>query len=146
MKKIPEANDPIAARLRMLDVRRLLIRGQRVWLDSHLAEVFNVTTSELRRQFKRHRARFPFGFAFQLMHREVLALRSQEEGAAIQYAASLPWAFTESGTLILAGVLKSPVAVEISVRLVRAFVRMQNLTARATAFGQVEGFGESRIR
>ena len=114
-----------------------LIRGQRVMLDSDLAEIYRVTTKRLNEQLKRNRERFPNDFAFQLTKNEVAALRSQIATSSLrsQIATSnkrggrryLPWVFTEHGALMLASVLNSEVAVAASVRVVRAFVRLREI-------------------
>ena len=105
-----------------------LIRGQRVMLDSDLAEIYRVTTKRLNEQLKRNRERFPNDFAFQLTKNEVAALRSQiatsNQRGGRRY---LPWVFTEHGALMLASVLNSEVAVTASVHVVRAFVRLREM-------------------
>ena len=114
----------------------LTIRGQRVMLDSDLARLFGVTTHRLNEQFKRNQDRFPVDFAFQLAREELVNLRSQFAISSLHGGRRyLPWAFTEHGTLMLAMILKSPVAVEASVRIVRAFIylREQLLTNRELA-------------
>ena len=141
-----KANDPLAARLRKLDGRILLIRGQRVWLDSDLAEIFDFTRSQLIRQFKRHQARFPSDFAFQLTRREASALQSHNGTFPVRRTSSVPWVFSEGGTLILAGVLNSTVAVDVSVCLVRAFIRMQKMTTPGTMLPQLQGFQEFQLQ
>ncbi|SRR6266446_1430167 len=107
----------------------LTIRGQRVMLDSDLARIYGVPTTRLNQQFKRNRGRFPEDFAFQLTGEEFAALISQiaisKRGRGGRR--TLPWVFTEHGALMLASVLNSPTAVEASVRVVRAFVRMREM-------------------
>jgi phage regulator Rha-like protein len=111
----------------------LLIRGQRVMLDSDLAETYEVSTKQLNQQLKRNRNRFPEDFAFQLTAQEFTSLRSQsvtsKQRGGRRY---LPWAFTEHGALMLASVLNSDVAVQASVRVVRAFVRLREMVAANT--------------
>jgi hypothetical protein len=135
-----------------------LIRGQKVMLDSDLAAIYGVTTSRLNEQLKRNRKRFPKDFAFQLDAEEFAHLKSQIaisnlRGASLisQNATSkkgrggrrkLPWVFTEHGALMLASVLSSDVAIEASVRVVRAFVRLRELMLAnkelATKFNELE--------
>ena len=107
-----------------------LIRGQRVMLDSDLAQVYEVSTKQLNQQLKRNRNRFPQDFAFQLTAKEFTSLRSQivtsKKRGGRRY---LPWAFTEHGALMLASVLNSEVAIQASVRVVRAFVRLREMVA-----------------
>jgi|SRR5208283_1865159 len=99
-----------------------LIRGQRVMLDSDLAAVYGVTTKQLNQQFKRNRERFPRDFAFELTLQELTQMRSQIVTASKRNIRHIPVVFTEHGALMLASVLNSPVAIEASVRVVRAFV------------------------
>src|SRR5262245_24376744 len=121
----------------------LTIRGQRVMLDSDLAKLFGVPTKRLLEQFKRNRVRFPTDFAFQLEREELAILRSQIATSSFhggrRYA---PVVFTEHGAIMLATILNSPVAVDASVRIVRAFVylREQALANRelASKFAQLE--------
>jgi hypothetical protein len=104
----------------------LTVRGQRVMLDSDLARIYGVTTKQLNQQLKRNVSRFPKDFAFRLTRQEVINLRSQIVTSSLQGGRRyLPWVFTEHGAIMLATVLNSPVAVEASVRVVRAFVCMR---------------------
>jgi hypothetical protein len=116
-----------------------LIQGQRVMLDSDLAMIYGVTTKRLNEQLKRNRARFPADFAFQLTVQEFRNLKSQIATSSLrsQFVTStshggkrkLPWVFTEHGALMLASVLNSAIAVQASVRVVRAFVRLREMVA-----------------
>jgi ORF6N domain len=116
-----------------------LIRGQRVMLDSDLAMIYGVTTKRLNEQLKRNRSRFPADFAFQLTVQESRNLKSQIATSSLrsQFVTSsshggkrkLPWVFTEHGALMLASVLNSAIAVQASVRVVRAFVRLREMVA-----------------
>ena len=120
------ANEPTHAVTEGIQSLILTLRGQRVMLDSDLAELFGVSTKRLLEQFKRNRSRFPSDFAFQLEREEVANLRSQiatsSSHGGRRYA---PIAFTEHGTIMLATILNSPVAVDASVRIVRAFVYLR---------------------
>jgi len=107
-----------------------LIRGQRVMLDFDLARVYGVTTKRLKEQFRRNAKRFPNDFAFQLANQELTILRSQIATSRLHGGLRyLPTAFTEHGALMLASVLNSPVAIDASVRVVRAFVLMREQLA-----------------
>jgi len=107
-----------------------LIRGQRVMLDFDLARIYGVTTKRLKEQYRRNVERFPDDFAFQLANQEFVNLRSQFAASSSHGGHRyLPIAFTEHGALMLAGVLSSPVAIEASVRVVRAFVLMREQLA-----------------
>ena len=104
----------------------LTIRGQRVMLDSDLARLFGVPTKRLLEQFKRNRNRFPADFAFQVDREEFVILRSQIATSSFHGGRRyLPVAFTEHGAIMLATILNSPVAVDASVRIVRAFVYLR---------------------
>jgi phage regulator Rha-like protein len=107
-----------------------LIRGQRVMLDSDLAQIYEVSTKRLNQQLKRNRNRFPEDFAFQLTANELVSLRSQIVTSKTRGGRRyLPWVFTEHGSLMLASVLNSEVAIQVSVRVVRAFVRLREMVA-----------------
>ncbi|MDR0827148.1 MAG: ORF6N domain-containing protein [Desulfovibrio sp.] len=99
------------------------LRGQRVMLDSDLAVLYGVETGALVRAVKRNIERFPDDFMFQLTDQEWENLRCQFGISSLWGGRrSAPYAFTEHGTLMLSGVLKSPRATEINVLVVRAFV------------------------
>src|SRR5687768_5182795 len=107
-----------------------LIRDMRVMLDSDLAVLYGVTTKRLKEQLKRNRERFPEDFAFELTRQEVASLSySKKSAGGRRY---LPWAFTEHGAVMLASVLNTPVAVEASIRVVRAFVQLRELLNTST--------------
>jgi hypothetical protein len=107
-----------------------LVRGQRVMIDSDLAAIYQVSTKRLNEQLRRNRRRFPADFAFQLKAEELTNLRSQfatsKKRGGRRY---LPWVFTEHGAIMLASVLHSDVAVQASVRVVRAFVRLREMVS-----------------
>ena len=116
----------------------LLIRGEKVILDVDLAVLYGVTTKRLNEQVRRNRDRFPGDFSFRLTNNEVAALRSH-------FATSngprggrryLPMAFTEHGAIMAASVLNTPCAVEMSVFVVRAFVRLRNFLATHKELGE----------
>ena len=104
------------------------VRGQRVILDADLAEMYGVATKALNQAVKRNAARFPEDFAFQLTAGDDAALRSQIVTLKVgrgQHRKFLPWAFTEHGALMAANILRSDRAVQMSVFVVRAFVRQR---------------------
>ena len=109
-----------------------LIRGQKVILDDDLSRLYGVTTKRLNEQVKRNRQRFPDDFMFQLNLQEVRGLRSHfatlNSGSG-RHRKYLPYAFTEHGAIMAANVLNSQRAIEASVYVVRAFVRLRNLIA-----------------
>ena len=100
------------------------IRGERVMLDSDLAKLYRVETKYLIRAFKRNIERFPEDFAFQLSDQEVTDLKCQI-GTSNSWGGrrTLPYVFNEHGAIMLATVLNSPVAIDMSVHVVRAFVK-----------------------
>ena len=101
-----------------------LVRGQRVMLDSDLAKIYDVKTNALNQALKRNLKRFPNDFAFQLTGGELESLMSQivTSKAGRGGRRKLPWVFTEYGAIMLASILNSERAVEMSVFVVRAFV------------------------
>ena len=103
------------------------LRGQRVILDSDLAALYGVETKRFNEQVKRNAARFPADFMFQLTAEEFDSLRSQfaTSNAGRGGRRYFPYAFTEHGAMMAAMVLNSPRAVEVSVYVVRAFVRLR---------------------
>src|SRR6058998_206840 len=107
-----------------------LIRGQRVMLDSDLAAIYGTSTMRLNEQFKRNRKRFPDDFAFILTREEFTNLTSQDAISRSHGGRrTLPIAFTEHGAIMLASVLNSEIAVQASIRVVRAFVRLREMVA-----------------
>src|SRR6267142_115141 len=108
--------------------RILLIRGQRVMLDSDLAALYGVSTKHLNQQVKRNGARFPEAFMFRLSAEDRQILRSQFVTLRLghgEHRKYPPNAFTEHGALMLASVLNSPQAIELSVLVIQAFVQMR---------------------
>jgi phage regulator Rha-like protein len=105
------------------------VRGQRVMLDSDLAEVYSVTTKRLNEQVKRNIERFPEDFMFQLTEQEFESLRSQFATSNKQRGGRryFPYVFTEHGAVMLASVLKSQIAVDASIQVVRAFIQMRTI-------------------
>jgi hypothetical protein len=108
-----------------------LFRGERVMLDSDLAAIYGTSTARLNEQLRRNRQRFPKDFAFQLTSEEFKRLMSQiaisKKGRGGRR--KLPWVFTEHGAIMLASVLNSDIAIQASVRVVRAFVRLREMVA-----------------
>jgi hypothetical protein len=98
-------------------------------LDEDLAELYGVTTKRLNEQVKRNRQRFPSHFMFQLTRREFTDLRSQFATSRWGGRRTPPYAFTEHGTVMLASVLNSPIAIQASIQIVQAFVRLRQMLA-----------------
>jgi hypothetical protein len=114
-----------------VESRILFLRHQRVILDADLAELYGVPVKVLNQQVKRNRERFPEDFVFQLAAKEHQSLRSQivtsnEGRGGRRYS---PYAFTEHGAIMAATVLNSERAVQMSVFVVRAFVRLRDMLA-----------------
>ena len=110
-----------------IESRILLARGQKVILDSDLAELYGVNTKRLNEQVKRNRDRFPADFMFQLSSAEAENLRSQSATSKSARGGRRyrPYAFTEHGAIMAASVLNTPRAVEVSVYVVRAFINLR---------------------
>ncbi len=107
--------------------RILFLRGERVLIDADLAALFGVATRRLNEQVRRNHVRFPADFMFQL------TLQEKEEVIAncdhlkrLRFSPNLPYAFTEHGAIMVATVLSSPRAVQMTVFVVRAFVKMRS--------------------
>ena len=113
-----------------------VIRGQQVMLDRDLAELYGVETKRLNEQVKRNIERFPEDFMFQLTSNEFDNLKSQIATSSWGGVRKLPYAFTEQGVAMLSGVLKSPTAVEVNIRIMRAFVSMRHFMANNAAIFQ----------
>ena len=114
-----------------VESRILLLRHQRVILDTDIADLYGVPVKVLNQQVKRNRERFPADFVFRLTAKEDAVLRSQfvtsKRGrGGRRYA---PYAFTEHGAIMAATVLNSERAVQMSVFVVRAFVRLREMLA-----------------
>lgn len=119
--------------------RILVLRGQRVLLDSDLAELYGVPTRQLKQAVKRNAAKFPEDFAFELSLEEGESIRRSRSqsvtlktarGGNLKYA---PLAFTEHGAIQAANVLRSDTAIQMSVEVVRAFVRLRQLVVNHKA-------------
>lgn len=106
-----------------------VIRGQKVILDVDLAELYGVPTKHLNQAVKRNLNRFPAKFMFQLSSEEANMMRSQFVTASKINIRYQPLVFTEHGVVMLSAVLKSARAVEMSILVVDAFVRMRELIA-----------------
>jgi hypothetical protein len=117
----------------------LVLRGQRVLLDAELAGLYGVTTKRLNEQVKRNAARFPEDFMFRLNRAETGAQnRSQIATGSLKHRDPRcpPYGFTEHGAIMAATILNSPRAVEMSLYVVRAFVRLRELLASNTALAR----------
>ncbi len=122
---------PAIAVARRVDSKILILRGHRVILDADLAELYGVKARHLNQQVKRNAKRFPLVFRFQVSEQEFTILRSQNviSSAGHGGARYRPYAFTEHGAIMAATVLNSERAIEMSVFVVLAFVRMRRAIA-----------------
>ena len=130
-----EKNDVAVAETIQPDIHNLIyvVRGQQVMLDSDLAMLYQVETKRLNEAVKRNIVRFPEEFRFQLREEELTALRSQfatsniENEMAVKKGGRryLPYVFTEQGIAMLSAVLRSEVAVRVSINIMKAFVEMR---------------------
>ncbi|MDD5135888.1 MAG: ORF6N domain-containing protein [Candidatus Omnitrophica bacterium] len=116
----------------VIESRIFVIRGLKVMLSTHLADLYDVETKVLMQAVKRNMGRFPKDFMFQLTWDEVDILRSQivtlrgVHGKHIKY---LPYAFTEQGVAMLSSVLNSERAVQVNIVIMRAFVKIREILA-----------------
>jgi len=112
----------------IIERKILLIRGEKVMLDADLATLYGVTTKRLNEQAKRNRDRFPGDFMFQLTEEEKAEVVANcDHLKKLKFSPVLPYVFTEHGAIMLASVLNSPVAVQTSVLVVRAFVKLREM-------------------
>lgn len=118
----PSAQNPAPG----IENRILVIRGQRVMLDADLADLYGVTTKRLNEQVRRNRGRFPPDFMFKLTTDEWSELVANcDRFNNLKHSTVLPNAFTEHGAVMLANVLRSKRAMEMSVYIVRAFIKLR---------------------
>jgi len=102
------------------------IRGKQVMLDSDVARLYHYETRRINETVKRNSERFPIEFCFQLTSKENETLKSQFATSNIRGGKQkLPYVFTEKGILMLSGLLKNEVAIEVSIKIVEAFVEMR---------------------
>jgi uncharacterized coiled-coil protein SlyX len=113
-----------------LQERILILRGERVMIDSDLAELYGVASRVLNQAVKRNSERFPVDFSFVLTQEEKQEVITKcDHLAKLKFSPHLPRVFTEHGAIMAASVLNSPRAVEMSVFVVRAFVRIRQFVA-----------------
>jgi phage regulator Rha-like protein len=117
----------------MIEQKILMIRGEKVMLDSDLAELYGVEVKQLKRQVRRNINRFPADFMIQLSKEEYESLRRHfgtlKRGEHSKY---LPYAFTEQGVAMLSSVLNSERAVKVNIEIMRAFVKLRQMLASNT--------------
>jgi hypothetical protein len=122
-----------------VDLQIRLIRGHRVLLDSDLAALYGVPTKVFNQAVRRNQERFPPDFLLQLTEEEEDSLRSQSvtlKAGRGRHRKYPPMAFTEHGAIMAASVLNSPLAVEMSVHVVRAFVKLRQTLASTSVLAR----------
>ena len=112
-----------------------LIRDVQVMLDRDLAKLYGVEVKHLNRQVKRNAQRFPSDFMFQLSKDELEILKCQFGTSSWGGDRRLPYAFTESGIAMLSGVLHSDTAIDVNIRIMRAFVAMRRMLIQGADIG-----------
>ena len=129
-KLIPIKEENIASHI-------YLIRGEKVMLDYDLAMLYGVATKRLKEQVKRNPGRFPRDFMFELTAEEKgEVVANCDHLTKLKYSPYLPLVFSEHGVLMLANVLNNPRAVEMSVQIVRTFVRLRTMLATHKALAR----------
>ena len=127
----------------------LVLRGRRVLLDAELAGLYGVTTRRLNEQVRRNRKRFPVDFLLELTTEEFANLKSRFATSSWGGRRKRPLAFTEHGAIQAATILNSPGAVEMSVHVVRAFVKLREVLSSnrelARRFEQLESHLDSKL-
>ena len=117
------------------------VRDQQVMLDSYLARIYQVETKNLNKAVKRNTERFPASFCFQLTEEEVENLRFQFGTSSLNYGGRryLPYVFTEQGIAMLSAILRSEIAIKVSIEIMNAFVEMRRmLISNASLFHRLD--------
>jgi hypothetical protein len=115
------------------------LRGKQIMLDEDLAGLYQVETRRLNEQVKRNSERFPEDFMFQLSKEEYENLKSQFATSSLgQYGGrrKMPYAFTENGVYMLSAVLKSQVAIEVSIEIMRTFTKLREFSLHYNALAK----------
>jgi hypothetical protein len=126
-----------------MEIKNLIytIRGKQVMLDSDLASLYQVETKNLNKAVKRNIERFPASFCFQLTEEEVENLRFQFGTSSLSYGGRryLPYVFTEQGIAMASAILRSDIAVKVSIEIMEAFVEMRRmLISNASLFHRLD--------
>jgi hypothetical protein len=143
-------SDPLDSGLKPIENLIHIIRGQQVMLDSDLAQLYGVETKYLKRAVKANIKRFPSDFMFELDPSEFKNLRckkctSNDKGlrGGTRY---MPFVFTEQGIAMLSGVLKSETAIEVNIRIMRAFIAMRSfIMSNAHMFQRLEAIEHHQL-
>jgi hypothetical protein len=132
--------------MEVIEEKILLIRGHKVMLDSDLAELYGVTTKRLNEQVKRNKRRFPEDFMFQLTADEKTEVVANcDHLSRLKYSPVLPHAFTEHGAIMAASVLNTLRAADVSIYVVRAFVRLRKVLATSKELAHKLGELEKKV-
>jgi len=117
--------------IQLISQKIIELRGIRVMLDIHLAELYGIELKHLRQSVRRNIERFPADFMFEINNNECNSLcnsRQSQIVTSLSYSSSYtPFAFTEQGIAMLATVLRSPTAIQMSIDIMRAFVAMRQM-------------------
>jgi hypothetical protein len=112
--------------LQIIQGKIFIIRGSKVMLDFHLAELYEVETRALKQAVRRNMERFPSDFMFELTDEEIDLMVSQNVIPSKSYfGGAIPFAFTEQGVAMLSSVLKSKKAIEVNISIMRAFALLR---------------------
>ena len=115
------------------------LRGKQIMLDSDLAELYQVETKVFNQTVKRNSKRFPDDFMLQLTEKEYENLRSQFVTSSLEQHGGrryMPYAFTENGVYMLSAILKSDIAIEVSIEIMRTFTKLREFTLHYNALSK----------
>jgi len=133
--KTQSAMQPVVAPTDKIERSILLIRGQKVILDTDLAELYGVSTKVFNQAIKRNKKRFPSDFIFRLTKEEKREVVTNcDHLAKLRFSPILPAAFTEHGAIMAATVLSTERAIKVSVYVVRAFVKLREMLGTQKEF------------
>jgi hypothetical protein len=134
-----------AVPLERIQKQIFLLRGQKVMLSQHLAEMYGVPVKVLNQAVKRNRERFPDDFLFQLDSSESQNLKSQIVTSSWGGARTMPYAFTEQGVAMLSSVLRSSRAIQVNIAIMRAFAQLRQVLSSHTELARKLAELEQRI-
>ena len=149
-KKLISSNNELQSVQKSLEsIENLIlsIRGKQVMLDRDLARLYGVETKVLNQAVKRNIERFPERFMFQLTDNELIELVTNcDRFVTLKHSTSFPFAFTEHGVAMLASVIKSDIAVQMSIKIVDAFVAMRHtLLNNKQLFNRIENIEHHQL-
>ena len=111
----------------LVESKIFMIRGKQVMIDRDLAELYGVETKVINQAVKRNIERFPEEFRFQLINQEMNELVTNcDRFKSLKHSTVLPYVFTEQGVAMLSAVLHSPTAIQVSIRIMDAFVKLRH--------------------